>query len=105
MGNPHRYYKRFLQKFAYNLAVEKNEKLANEMYENDSEEELEQFVLDEKVNMDEKQFYFNAGIAYSTVIYDVWNNDCTDGLNACIGGFTEFEYFIGLRDDEEEEDD
>lgn len=103
MGCPDRYYKRFLQDFAYTLVCENNKKLANEMYEETSDEKLEKFILDKKAQMNEKQFYFDAGRVCESVIWDVYNNDCNDGLNACIGGFAEFEYFLGLREDEDDD--
>lgn len=100
MGCPDIYYKQALQYLAYNLTCHNNMNFARELLEEDSEEKLEQFLLSSKAETEDKQFYFNAGIAFNEV-YTEAVSECTDALNAAIGGLSEFEYFIGLRDDDD----
>ena len=103
MGNPSIYYKMCLQYCAHALAYMDNAKLAEELLKEKSEEKLEEFIMKKKSEMNEKQFYFDAGRAAQFMFDDVEQNDCNDGINASIGGFCSFEYFLGLRDDEEDE--
>ena len=103
MGNPSLYYKRAIQDFAYFLAYEENNyKLAKELYEEGSEDELEKYILDKKNNMGEKIFFYNAGLTSQHVLNEANEEGC-DASNAACGGINEFEYFIGLKEDEEEE--
>lgn len=100
MGNPSMYYKRAIQDFAYCLAYEENNyKLAKELYEEDSEDELKKYILYQKNKMDEKLFFYNAGLTSQHVLDDADEEGC-DAANAACGGITEFEYFIGLKEDE-----
>lgn len=54
MGNPHIYYKRALQCFAHCLTYMENEKLAKSLLQEESEEKLEEFILQKKKVMTEK---------------------------------------------------
>lgn len=103
MGCPDIYYKKALQFLAYGLAVEENRQLANKMFDEASEEELEQFVLTKRNQMEDKEFYYQAGRVTEIVLDDAQRTGC-DALNASICGLAEFEYFIGIREDEEEGD-
>lgn len=102
MGCPDFYYKRALQYLSYNLTCFDDMKSAKELLGEESEEKLEHFLLDKKNQINEKQFYYNAGIAWHEVL-DEARNTGNDALNASIGGLTEFEYFIGIQEDDEEE--
>lgn len=100
MGSPSVYYKRALQDFACCLAYEEdNYKLAKELYVEDSVEKLESYILETKNKLDEKLFFYNAGLASQRILDDAEKEGC-DPLNASIGGIAEFEYFIGLAEDE-----
>lgn len=100
MGSPSVYYKRALQDFACCLAYEEdNYKLAKELYVEDSVEKLESYILETKNKLDEKLFFYNAGLASQRVFDDAYKEGC-DACNAFFGGATEFEYFIGLNEDE-----
>ena len=102
MGNPSIYYKRALQNFSHCLAAEDNDwALAKRLYEEDSEEVLENFILQRKNEIDEKLFYYNAGRTCQ-FIFDLADEEGCDALNASIGGIVSFEYLIGIREDEEE---
>lgn len=102
MGNPRIYYKRALQCFAHCLTYMEDKKLAKELCEEESEEKLEQFILQKKEQIDEKEFFYNAGRTCQGVLDEAADEGC-DPFNACCGGLVEFEYFIGLRNDDEEE--
>lgn len=102
MGNPSIYYKRALKNFAHCLAAEDNNwALAKKLYDEDSEEVLENFILQRKNEIDEKLFYYNAGRTCQFVFDEADEEGC-DAFNASIGGIVSFEYLIGIREDEEE---
>lgn len=101
MGCPHIYYKQALQYFAHCLVFMENEKLAKEMSEEKSEEKLENFILEKKMRMEEKEFFYNAGRTSQCVLEEAEREGC-DPLNAAIGGINMFEDFLGIREDLEE---
>lgn len=96
MGNPDIYYKRAMQELAYCLAFDENNyKLARELYRENSISKLENFISECKVRMNEKLFFYNAGLA-SQRIFDAAYEEGCDSVNAACGGTSEFEDFIGL---------
>lgn len=100
MGNPSIYYQRALQNFAHCLAAEDNNfLLARKMYEEESYSILESFILQKKDEMDEKLFFYDAGRTCQVVMQEAYEEGC-DAMNASCGGLTEFEYFIGIREDD-----
>ena len=100
MGSPSIYYKRALQDFACCLACEENSfKLSRELYAEDSVEKLENYILEKKSQLDEKLFFYNAGLASQRIFDDAEKEGC-DACNTSVGGIIEFEYFIGLTEDE-----
>ena len=102
MGNPDIYYKRALQNFAHCLAAEDNKwALAGELYEEESEEVLEEYILKRKAEMNERLFFYDAGRTCQVIFHEAYEEGC-DPLNASIGGINGFNYFIGLEEDEEE---
>ena len=102
MGNPDIFYKRALQNLAHCLAAENNNwSLAKKLYEEESEEILEDFILQKKNEMDEKCFFYDAGRASQVVFHEAYEEGC-DALNASIGGIGGFEDFIGLPEDDED---
>ena len=98
MGCTSRYYKRALQCFSHALIYNEDSKLAKELYEEKSEEKLEKFILEKKKTCNEKQFYYDAGRTAEYVLYEADEEGC-DAFNACIGGLSMFDSFIGLEDD------
>lgn len=102
MGNPDIYYKRALQNFAHCLAAEEDKwSLAKQLYEEESEEVLEEYILKRKAEMDEHLFFYDAGRTCQVVFHEAYEEGC-DPLNASICGINGFNYFIGLEDDNEE---
>lgn len=102
MGCPDIYYKRALQCFAYALVHLEDNKLAKELLNEESEEKLEEFILNKKKTYDEKQFYYNAGRTTEFVLNESEKEGC-DAFNACIGGLCQFEYFVGVELENESE--
>ena len=101
MGCPDIYYKRALQNFAHCLAAEDNNwLLARQLSEEDCNVILENFILEKKDEMDEKLFFYDAGRACQVVLNEAEEEGC-DAVNASCGGIVEFEYFIGIREDNE----
>jgi hypothetical protein len=101
MGNPHVFYKRALQNFAHCLAAEDNNfSLARKLYEEESDEVLEDFILKKKNEINAKLFFYDAGQTCQVVMQEADEEGC-DALNASCGGLTEFEYFIGIREDDD----
>ena len=102
MGNPHIYYKRALQNFAHCLAAEEDKwSLAKKLYEEDSEEALEEYILKRKSEMDERLFFYDAGRTCQVIFHEAYEEGC-DPMNASCGGISEFNIFIGLEPEEED---
>jgi hypothetical protein len=102
MGNPSIFYKRALQNFAHCLAAEENKwALAKQMYTEECEETLEEYIMKRKSEMDERQFYYDAGRACQVIFHEAMEEGC-DAMNASCGGVSEFASFIGLEDEDEE---
>ena len=104
MGSPHVYYKKALQCFACYLTYMEDFKLAKTLYQEESEEKLEEFILKKKETVSEKEFYYQAGRSCQDVLYSA-EEEGTDQYNASFDGLLGFEDFIGLEpyDDKEEE--
>ena len=101
MGNPYIFYKRALQNFAHCLAAEENNfSLAKKLYKEESDEVLEDFILKKKNEINEKLFFYDAGRTCQVVMQEADEEGC-DALNASCGGITEFEYFIGIQEDDD----
>ena len=100
MGCPDIYYKRALRYFAHALAFDDSVKLAKELVEEKSSEKLETYILGKKETMTEKDFYYLAGRA-SQLVFDEADEEGCDAMNASCGGVNSFEYFIGIKDNEE----
>jgi len=97
MGCPTIFYKKALQSLAYYLTCHTDMDLAKELNEEDDTEKLEKFILKKKQNISTKLFFYNAGVACMYTLKDADENDGCDGFNACIGGLSMFENFIGLE--------
>lgn len=100
MGNPDTFYKKALQDFAYCLTYMGDKKLAKELSEEKSISKLEQYILQKKEQIEEREFFFEAGRTFEHVVNEAYETG-NDAMNASIGGLYEFECLIGLRDDEE----
>lgn len=97
MGNPHIYYKRALQNFAHCLATEEDKwSLAKQLYDEESEEVLEEYILKRKSEMDERLFFYDAGRTCQVIFHETYEEGC-DPLNASCGGIGEFNVFIDLE--------
>jgi hypothetical protein len=96
MGSPNVYYKRALQCFSHALAYDSDFKLARKLEKETSEEILEEFILNKKKEIPEKEFYFLAGRAEEFVFNEADQDGC-EGMNASCGGLSIFEDFIGIE--------
>lgn len=97
MGNPSIFYKRALQNFAHCLAAEDNKwALAKQLYAEDAEEALEEYILKRKSEMPERLFFYDAGRTCQVIFHEAHEEGC-DALNASCGGISEFNSFIGLE--------
>lgn len=103
MGNPRRHYKQALRYLAYSLVYMEDKSLAYQLFEETSTEKLERFILDKKAQIPEKKFFFNAGGAEERVINDA-DEEGIDSFNAACGGLDEFEHFIGLIGEDEDDE-
>lgn len=103
MGNPRDYYRIALQEMCYYLIFDNELKLAKQWREELDIDKMEKFVLEKKEILSDKEFYYAAGLASRSMIA-ISHEHGTDGVNAAIGGFAEFEDFIGIREDDEDED-
>lgn len=103
MGNPIIYYKKTLQSFAYYLTCRSDMKLAKQLNEERDIAKLEEYITNKKNDVSIKEFFYNAGMAFMDTINYVNKNEGCDGLNASISGLNMFKYFIGLRNEDEED--
>ena len=98
MGCPGIYYTAALQNFAHCLAAgDNNWLLAKKLRDEASNAVLESFILKKKGEMDEKQFFYDAGRACQCT-FDEACEEGGDAMNASCGGIIQFEYLIGLRE-------
>ena len=67
MERAKKWYRRILQTFAYNLVKDEDLKLASAMLTEESIQELEQFINQEKERVDIATFYYEAGCASNTI--------------------------------------
>ena len=101
MGRPAIYYTRALQSLAHCLAYNNDDrKLAKELSNETSEKRLEEFIIQQKEQMEEKQFYYYAGRA-SQYVFEEAEREGVDSMNASCGGIFAFECFLGIEDDED----
>ena len=102
MGCPDIYYTRALQSFAHCLAYNNDDrKLAKELFNETSEKRLEDFILQQKEQMEEMQFYYHAGRASQYVLEEA-EREGVDSMNASLGGIFGFECFLGIEKEDEE---
>lgn len=96
MGVPQLFYRRALQLFAWRFAAKDGDfLLAKKMSTEESEEILENYILQKKGKIKESLFFYAAGITRQNILQEAYAGT-GDGLNACFGGLIEFEHFIGL---------
>ena len=77
-------------------------KLAKELHEEECNDVLEKFILEKKNSMDERLFFYDAGRACQCTFDEAYEEGC-DAMNASVSGVASFEYFIGIRNDDDEE--
>lgn len=102
MGNPMTWYKVALQEFAYYLNCYKDLTFAKKIVEEKDLNILEERILYEKEKNSEKEFYYRAGMATMATLKAADEGGC-DSLNASFGGLSQFESFIGIEEDDEDE--
>lgn len=103
MGNPIRYYRMALQSLCYYLNCNTNMELAQKLKEEEEIDALEWHVLEGKDHMPQNEFYFYAGFAFIDTLKCA-DEEGNDALNASFGGLTQFEKFIELRKDEDNDE-
>jgi hypothetical protein len=96
MGCPDAYYKRALQCFSHALTYDSDSRLAKDLEKETSEEILEEFILNKKNKIPQKEFYLLAGRVEVAVFNEAYQEGC-DAFNASIGGMNMFEDFIGIE--------
>lgn len=106
MGSTNFHYNRCLSNFARFMAsnYDNNDRLANHFSQEceDSNEELERYILKKMLETDKAIFFYDAGRCSQWVL-DFYS-DSIGEFNDCIDGIMQFEYFIGLPDCDEEEE-
>lgn len=94
MGCPDNYYRKALQRFAHNLLIGVDVNKAAQMVNEKSIEKLEYEIKEQRKNIDDADFAFDAGIVAGVVLICADRDDGCDGFNACLGGISEFEEFV-----------
>lgn len=94
MGCPDNYYRKALQRFAHNLLIRVDVNKAAQMMNEKSIEKLEYEIKEQRKNIDDANFAFDAGIVVGAVVICADRDDGCDGFNACLGGISEFEEFV-----------
>lgn len=91
MGCPTMYYNECIQQALVNLNVKKWDDFHTQKY---SENELIKMLNDAKSKTKNDKFIFECGVAMGMVFERAYNENNTDGFNACCGGVIDFEYEI-----------
>lgn len=94
MGSPRKYYREALKNMTYNLTYIEDKEKAKKLLD-ESNEILEDIILNKKKELSVQDFYFKAGESAQQTLIDADNDNC-DAFNACIAGIIEFEQLIGL---------
>ena len=76
--------------------------MLSKLYAEESEEVLEKYILKRKSEIDERQFYYDAGRTCQVIFHEAYEEGC-DAMNASCGGVSAFNSFIELEEDEDEE--
>ena len=87
MGSPDYYYKEILKYFAKFLCLK-------------DDEDLEKVILKKKELIDPMHFFYYAGVV-SQVVFNKASAAGCDQANAAMDGITEFEYLIGLLEEDD----
>lgn len=100
MGNPKIYFTNMLSALLFGIDADRDEMGAIRwVAETDTKLMMEE-VNKRRGAIPEKKFYFEAGRAAETIISEVANGSACDPMNACAAGFSEFEDFIGMEEQE-----
>lgn len=98
MGSPMWSYLEVLQNFAYILTIQKDQKLAMKLYEEESYKKLEEYIKEKCKEFSNNEWFYYAGMAFERTLNRIYEEDSCDAFNAAIGGTTMFEEFIGLEE-------
>lgn len=104
MGNPMWSYLEVLQNLSYILTVQKDQKLAVKLYEEKSYEKLEEYINEKRKEFSDNEWFYYAGMAFERTFNRIYEEDGCDAFNAAIGGLTMFEEFIGLEEEENDQE-
>lgn len=91
MGCPEIYYKQALKKLESRLCGTGH---VRTILEEDDANALENIVSNLKETVEDKEFYFEAGVVFSTVYDFILMSGRGDALDDCLCGLDEFEEFI-----------
>ena len=100
MGNVSYWYKKILQSFADAITYGEYEEITNSVLEEESEETLENFILEYRQNININEFYFNAGIVTNQIISET-RTIGNDSFNAAMFALCNFMELIGLESEAE----
>ena len=89
MGNVSYWYKKTLQSFADAITYGEYEKITNSVLEEESEERLENFILEYRQNININEFYFNARIVTNQIVAETRTID-NDSFNAAMFALCNF---------------
>ena len=103
MKSNENYYKKALQCFTYLIYYFEDIELAKQLSKEESTEKLENIVLNAKSQIDKSLFFFYAGDACRQVLDEAEKEGC-DSYNACVFDLINFEYFIGLCEEDEDDE-
>ena len=96
MGNVSYWYKKTLQSFADAITYGEYEKITKSVLEEESEETLENFILEYRQNININEFYLNAGIITNQIMSESTTVG-NDSANAAIAALCSFMELIGIE--------
>ena len=100
MGNVSYWYKKTLQSFADAITYGEYEEITNSVLDDESEETLENFILEYRQNININEFYFNAGIVTNQIVAETRTID-NDSFNAAMFALCNFMELIGFESEED----
>ena len=98
MGCPDVYYKEAMQQGCYARLIFKDKERAKSLKREQNIGILEKAI--EELNDGSPSFYFDMGMAAGALYQDVYDNEGTDGFNACLGGISMFETLVKGEEDD-----
>ena len=100
MGNVSYWYKKTLQSFADAITYGEYDEITKSVLEEESEETLENFILEYRQNININEFYFNAGIVTNQIVSET-RTIGNDSFNAAMFALCNFMELIGLESEED----